>query len=258
MKILVIGDIFGQTGRKVVRNYLLQLKKEQSDIDLVIANVENATHGKGVSYKHYKELKEAGIDIMTSGNHIFANEEARKYIQEVPDLLRPLNSNPYHLGPGTILTKIKGKKIRITNLLGTNFMPLAVENPYFALEKILNLQDWDLHLVDFHAEATAEKNALALYFDGKISVLWGTHTHVQTADERILPGGTGFITDLGMTGPYSGVIGAKPEVIWQRAKYGLPAKMAPQEDNGQFNGVIWEFDDDNNKLISIKRINKVF
>jgi calcineurin-like phosphoesterase len=112
-------------------------------------------------------------------------------------------------------------------------------------------------LIDFHAETTAEKIALALYFDGKISALWGTHTHVQTADERILPKGTGFITDLGMTGPYGGVIGAKPEVIFQRAKYGLPAKMAPAEDNGQFNGVIFEFDD-NNKMTSIKRIKKLF
>ncbi|CAG8702537.1 3856_t:CDS:2, partial [Gigaspora margarita] len=121
----------------------------------------------------------------------------------VPDLLRPLNSNPYHPGYGTIRIKVKG----------TTFMSMAAENPYFILEKVLNLQDWDLHLVDFHAETTAEKVALALYFDGKISALWGTHTHVQTADERILPKGTGFITDLGMTGPYSGVIGAKPAVI---------------------------------------------
>lgn len=257
MKVLAIGDIFGKTGRQVIREYLPQLKKEYQ-IDLVVANVENTTHGKGISRKHYQELKNYGIDIMTSGNHIFANEETKKYISEVPDLLRPLNSNPYHPGPGTILTKIKGQKIRITNLLGTNFMPMATENAYFALEKILNLQDCDLHLVDCHAETTAEKIALALYFDGKISVLWGTHTHVQTADERILPKGTGFITDLGMTGPYGGVIGAKPEVIFQRAKYGLPAKMAPAEDNGQFNGVIFEFDDTNNKLLSIQRINKNF
>ena len=108
---------------------------------------------------------------MTSGNHIFALEETRKYINEVPDLLRPLNFNPYHPGPGTILTKVKGKKIRITNLIGNNFMPSAPENPYWNLEKILNLQDWDIHLVDFHAEATAEKIALALYFDGKINAL---------------------------------------------------------------------------------------
>jgi 2',3'-cyclic-nucleotide 2'-phosphodiesterase len=257
MKVLAIGDIFGKTGRQVIKDYLPKLKNEH-EIDLIIANVENTTHGKGISRKHYQELKNYGIDIMTSGNHIFAIEETRKYINEVPDLLRPLNFNPYHPGPGTILTKIKGKKIRITNLIGNNFMPNAPENPYSALEKVLNLQDWDIHLIDFHAETTAEKIALALYFDGKISALWGTHTHVQTADERILPQGTGFITDLGMTGPYGGVIGAKPEVIFQRGKYGLPAKMAPHEDDGQFNGVIFEFDEDSNKLLSIKRIKKIF
>ncbi|MCE8167863.1 MAG: TIGR00282 family metallophosphoesterase [Candidatus Moeniiplasma glomeromycotorum] len=257
MKILAIGDIFGKTGRQVIKKFLPQLK-EKYQLDLVVANIENATHGKGISRKHYQELKEAGIGLMTSGNHIFALEETKKFIQEVPDLLRPLNSNPYHPGPGTVLLKIKGKKIRITNLLGTNFLPLATQNPYFTLEKLLNSPDWDIHLIDFHAETTAEKIALALYFDGKISALWGTHTHVQTADERILPNGTGFITDLGMTGPYSGVIGAKPEVIFQRAKYGLPAKMAPAEDNGQFNGVIFEFDDINNKVINVKRIKEIF
>ncbi|CAJ0830719.1 17597_t:CDS:2 [Entrophospora sp. SA101] len=135
-----IGDIFGKTGRRVIERNLFRLKKEH-EIDLVIANVENTTHGKGISRKHYQELKNYGIDIMTSGNHIFAIEDTRKYINEVSDLLRPINSNPYHPGPGTILTKVKGKKIRITNLLGTTFMPMAAENPYFALEKILNLQD---------------------------------------------------------------------------------------------------------------------
>ena len=140
MRILAIGDIFGKTGRKVIHEHLSNLKKEQ-EIDLTIANVENTTHGKGISRKHYQELKNCGIDIMTSGNHIFAVEETRKYINDVPDLLRPLNFNPYHPGPGTILTKIKGKKIRITNLIGNNFMPNAPENPYSAFEKVLNLQD---------------------------------------------------------------------------------------------------------------------
>ena len=257
MRILAIGDIFGKTGRKVIGNYLPKLKKDKQ-IDLVIANVENTTHGKGISYKHYLELKTQGIDIMTSGNHIFALQETRKYIKEVPDLLRPLNSNPYHPGPGSILINVKGKKIRITNLLGTNFMPLAAENPYFVLEKLLFLKDCDIHLVDFHAEATAEKIALAWYYDGKISALWGTHTHVQTADERILPQGTAFITDLGMSGPQGGIIGAQPEIIIQRAKYGLSAKMAPYEDKGQFNGVIFDFDDISNKVVNIQRVREIF
>src|SRR3954452_7517782 len=140
MKILAIGDIFGKTGRNVIRNYLPKLKREY-EVDLVIANVENATHGKGISRKHYQELKSYGIDIMTSGNHIFAQPETKKYIKEVPDLLRPLNFNPYHPGPGTILVKVKSKKVRITNLIGNNFMPGSPENPYFVLEKVLNLQD---------------------------------------------------------------------------------------------------------------------
>src|SRR5579862_98462 len=170
MKILAIGDIFGKTGRQVIKKHLPELK-EKYQIDLVVANVENATHGKGISKKHYEELENYGINVMTSGNHIFHLEKTQKEIDKFSRLIRPLNSNPYHPGKGSILTKVKGKKVRVTNLLGTTFMPGAPENPYWALEKIINLQDCDIHLVDFHAETTAEKIALALYFDGKISVL---------------------------------------------------------------------------------------
>jgi metallophosphoesterase (TIGR00282 family) len=160
MKILAVGDIFGATGRKVIQNYLPQLR-EKHQIDLIIANVENTTSGKGISFKHYQELKNSGIDIMTSGNHIFNLPETREYIKKVTDLLRPLNSNPYHPGIGSILINCQDKKIRITNLMGASFMPLAVENPFFTLEKLLTEKDCDIHLVDFHAETTAEKNALA-------------------------------------------------------------------------------------------------
>src|SRR5437870_4129867 len=139
MKILTIGDIFGKTGRQVIRDYLPKLKKK-FHIDLIVANVENTTHGKGISRDHYRELKEIGIDIMTSGNHIFTLKETRQFITEVPDLLRPLNSNPYHPGKGTVLISFKDKKIRITNLIGTTFMPLA-ENPYLALENLLKEKD---------------------------------------------------------------------------------------------------------------------
>ena len=170
MKILAIGDIFGKTGRRIIQRYLPQLKKEYQ-IDLVVANVENATHGKGISKKHYHELKSYGIEVMTSGNHIFALEETQKFINDFPDLLRPINSNPYHPGQGTFLVERKGKKIRITNLIGVTFMSMVAENPYFALKKIIDWQDCDIHLVDFHAETTAEKNALALRYDGQISAL---------------------------------------------------------------------------------------
>src|SRR6185436_18933025 len=175
MKILAIGDIYGKTGRKVIHEYLPQLKKEY-EIDLVIANVENTTHGKGILRRHYDELK-GEINIMTSGNHIFHLEETQKFINQTPDLLRPLNSNPYpnYPGKGVFVKELdlktqKSKKICVINLIGTAFMPAAAENPYFALEKEIEQQkDCDIYLVDFHAEATAEKIALALYFDGKIS-----------------------------------------------------------------------------------------
>ena len=253
MRILAIGDIFGKTGRQIINDLLLQIKVN-FQIDIVIANVENATHGKSISRKHYSILKSNGVDIMTSGNHIFSLQETRKYISECPDLLRPLNSNPFHPGNGTFTLIYKNKKIRITNLIGTDFMPPS-ENPYFSLERVLEIDDSDIHIVDFHAEATAEKIAFAWYFDGKITALYGTHTHVQTSDERILKKGTAFITDIGMTGPRNGIIGATPESIIERAKYGFSSKMEPNEDEGQFNGIILEFDDLNNKVVSIERLN---
>ncbi|CAJ0747112.1 20035_t:CDS:2 [Entrophospora sp. SA101] len=199
MKILAIGDIFGKIGRKIIKCYLAGIKQEYQ-IDLVIANVENATHGKGISFKHYQELKNSA-----------------------------------------------NKKIRVTNLIGIAFMPPA-ENPYFALEKLLENDKSDIHLIDFHAETTAEKAAFAHYFAGKITALWGTHTHVQTADERILPPGTAFITDLGMTGPSEGIIGAEPAGIIQRSKYNFSSPMRPcEKGQGQFNGLVLEIDDNSNK-----------
>lgn len=253
MRILAIGDIFGKTGRQIVNDLLPKIKKDYK-IDLVIANVENATHGKSISRKHYLVLKSNGVDVMTSGNHIFSIEETKKYISECHDLLRPLNSNPFHPGNGTYSLVCNDKKIRVTNLIGNAFMNHS-NNPYFPFEKIIENDDSDIHIVDFHAEATAEKIAFAWYFDGKISALYGTHTHVQTADERILNKGTAFITDIGMTGPRNGIIGATPESIIKRSKYGFSSKMEPSEDLGQFNGIILEFCSQNNKVISIERLN---
>jgi len=258
MKILVIGDIFGKMGRKIIKENLPLLKKNHQ-IDLVIANVENVTHGKGLSLKHYEELKTYGINIMTSGNHIFHLKETLDYIKKTDDLLRPLNSNPYHPGKGSILLTLKNKKIRITNLLGNIFMPFSSENPFFSLEKIIKKKDCDIHLVDFHAETTAEKIAFALYYDGKISALWGTHTHVQTSDERILPKGTAFITDLGMTGSLDGIIGCDSEAIFEKNKYYFSKKFFPKsEGNGQLNGLIINFLDNNNQITYLKRIKLLY
>ncbi|WNE41330.1 MAG: 2',3'-cyclic-nucleotide 2'-phosphodiesterase [Mycoplasmataceae bacterium] len=253
MRILAIGDIFGKTGRKVINEILPRIRKDYN-IDLVIANVENATHGKSISHNHYLILKSDGIDVMTSGNHIFSLNETKNYISNYDNLLRPLNSNPFHPGNGSYLLNCKGKKIRVTNLIGNSFMPHS-DNPYFAFENILSFDDSDIHIVDFHAETTAEKISFAWHYDGKIAAFYGTHTHVQTADERILPKGTAFITDVGMTGPRDGIIGARPDCIIKRTKYGFSSKMEPNEDLGQFNAIILDFNGESNKVKSIERLN---
>ncbi|HXN54496.1 MAG TPA: TIGR00282 family metallophosphoesterase [Mycoplasmatales bacterium] len=254
IKILAIGDVFGEVGKKILVNYLSKIKIKYF-VDFTIANVENSSKsGKSITEKDFHLFKSLGIDVMTSGNHIFSLEETRNYIQKYPELLRPLNSNPYHPGNGTYLTSVKGKTIRVTNLIGNAFMPTS-ENPYFALEKVFNEEESEIHIVDFHAEATAEKRALSWYFDGKLTAFYGTHTHVQTADERILPNGTAFITDIGMTGPKEGIIGAKPEAIIKRGKFGFNSKMEPNYDSGQFNGIVISIEEKGNKVLLIERLN---
>jgi 2',3'-cyclic-nucleotide 2'-phosphodiesterase len=170
MKVLIIGDIFSLIGRKMIEKLLNKLKKE-NNIDLVVANIENTSGGRGITEKHYNQLHNLGIDVMTSGNHIFDKEETINLIKKKKNLLRPLNSNPYHPGLGSVVLTIKNKTIRITNLLGTALMNINAENPYFYLENIIKENQSDIHLVDFHAQATAEKKAFALFFDGQITAL---------------------------------------------------------------------------------------
>ena len=262
MKVLIIGDIYGIVGRDMIKKWVAKIKNEFL-VELVIANGENTTHGKSLSQKHYDELKTAGIDVITTGNHIFGNPAVAKYIINTPDLLRPLNYNPYHPGNGTILVNVntnKGiKKVRVTNFIGRTFMDNA-DNPYYALEKLIeyaeanNEQKSDIHIIDFHAETTAEKLSFAWNFDGKITCLVGTHTHVQTADNRLLPKGTAFISDLGMTGPFYSIIGANPKEVIIRDKTSMPAKFSPAVGDGQFCAVILSICDDTNRVLSIKRI----
>ncbi|AHF60585.1 hypothetical protein P344_00725 [Spiroplasma mirum ATCC 29335] len=254
MKILMIGDIYAKAGRKALEEYLPFIMKKYQ-IQFVVANGENTSHGKSILRKHYEELKALQVDVITSGNHIFKNPEVPKYIEEVDDLLKPLNMNPYTPGSGTVVKKVGNKTIRVTNLIGRSFMDPA-DNPHYALEKIVAEDNSDLHLVDFHAEASAEKLALAWNFDGKITCLVGTHTHVQTTDNRILPNGTAYITDLGMCGSYNSIIGANPEEVILKEKTGLPSRFQPAEDldNLIFSGIILETDNVDNSVIKIDRI----
>ncbi|KAF0850109.1 MAG: TIGR00282 family metallophosphoesterase [Spiroplasma poulsonii] len=254
MNILMIGDIYAKTGRIAVNKYLPLLVKKYN-LHLVIANGENTTHGKSISKHHYNELKSYGINIITSGNHIFRNPEVLNYIEEINDLLKPANMNSFTPGNGTVKIKINNKKIRITNLMGRSFMD-PVDNPYAVFEEILVNDDSDLHFVDFHAEASAEKLAFAWNYDGIITGFFGTHTHVQTADNRLLPRGTGYITDVGMCGSYNSIIGANPTEIIIKEKMGLPLRFEPAENDDQliFSAALLEVDDKTNKAVKIERI----
>lgn len=216
MKWLFIGDIVGSFGRIMVAKHLPKLK-ESLGLDFVVANAENASHGKGLMRKHYEELLASGIDVMTLGNHYNAKGEIRDYLDQTVSLVRPLNLKHPYPGVGTLVLKVQDQTIRVTNILGQAFMNEEVHNPFDALQNVIEKETpTNLHIVDFHAEATGEKYAMGYAFSGKITALFGTHTHVQTNDLRLLDQTTLFISDVGMTGPYNGILGVKKENIIQR------------------------------------------
>jgi hypothetical protein len=257
IRILFLGDIVGRPGREAIRLNLPQLRSE-FNLDFVVSNVENATHGKGLSHSHYLELVQTGIDVMTLGNHYAAQPELKHYISDTLNLLRPANIKSSYPGIGSSVYSVKGRSIRITNLLGQAFMHEEVHNPFDTLETIVqSLAPTDIHLVDFHAETTGEKMALAYAFDGRITGLVGTHTHIQTADERILPSGTAYLTDVGMCGPYDSVLGVKKDIIIQRLW--KQTKLKHEVDLGEkvvLNGLIFELDDQN-KITTLERVYRV-
>lgn len=259
MKILFIGDIFASQGRKAIKNELKNIVKN-NNIDFVIANAENCTHGRSISLKHYKQLIESGIDVITMGNHTWKLKEVVDVL-EMSNVIRPLNIKKsfkyYPNGQGTSVFLIKAKKIRITNLIGLtlNFNDNQT-NPFLCLENVVANDDSDIHIVDFHTEATSEKNALLKSFNGRVSAILGTHTHVQTADNKIF-NNTAFISDVGMTGPSEGIIGAKPDTIIDMF-YGKRENfiLEPSKSKYQFSAIIIEFDDKKNIPISTQRILK--
>jgi metallophosphoesterase (TIGR00282 family) len=225
MRILFFGDVVGEAGREAVRLSLPRLRKEHRP-DFVIANGENATHGKGLSEAHHRFLIEAGVDCLTLGNHWHAVSDIDRYVDKVPDLVRPLNLLNYSSGAGSRLFLEKGLPIRVTNVLGTAFMEETVESPYAAMSRLLSSSAPAIHIVDFHADSTSEKAIFAYYLDGKVSAVIGTHTHVQTNDARILPAGTGFLTDVGMCGASDGIIGVERNSAIRRIVYGEDVHFA--------------------------------
>lgn len=258
MKILCIGDIFAKTGRKALQERLMKVK-EDNDVDLVIANCENATHCKGLIKKHYEILSSAGIDFFTMGNHTWSKDEIYELLKTKFNIIRPYNIVKSHdfnkYGVGTRIVNVKNKKVRITNLLGLSvYFNNLQTNPFFAMDEVLNEHEKaDINIVDMHFETTSEKNAFFYDFKGKITCAFGTHTHVQTADERI-EDGTAYITDVGMTGPHEGVIGASGSSIVKRFRnIKSPIRLEEQEGRWQFCYIIVEIDDNTNKAINIKR-----
>lgn len=256
MKVLFMGDIVGQPGREAIRKTLPKLVKENG-IGLVVANGENAAGGSGLTPPICGELFSYGIDVITSGDHIWKKKEIVPYITNCQNLLRPLNYPEGVPGRGSVVAVTKsGVKIAVMNLIGRVFMD-AVECPFNAAHKEAERlkNETNIIIVDFHAEATSEKIALSYHLEGMVSAIIGTHTHVQTADEKILPKGTAYITDCGMTGPFSGVIGRKKEEILVRFLTHMPSHFDVAEGDVRINGVIIDIDEKQGASRHIERIN---
>ncbi len=257
MKVLFFGDVFGKPGRTVVQRFLPQLMEEFSP-DFCIANGENIAQGRGVTEKTASVLFQAGIDALTSGNHLWDKLPSLEYLRKDVRILKPINYPEKALGARYIvLTAPSGATLAVVTIIGQAFMPPA-DSPITALDAILpeiNAQTRNL-LVDFHAEATAEKRAIGKFFDGRISAIVGTHTHIQTADEEVLPGGTAYITDVGMTGPHDSIIGVKTSIIFEKMTTGMPMRYEVAEGGLQINAVVIEIDENNGTAYAIKRIKR--
>jgi len=257
MNILFIGDIFGKVGRQIILDYLPSLK-EEFKVDLCIANGENLAHGRGVTEKTARPLFEAGIDIFTSGNHLWDKKEAFVYLKQENRILKPINYPKRAIGNYYQIWQDKeDNKVAIFCLVGQAFMGPA-GNLADSVDKLLpTLQkQTNTIIVDIHAEATAEKRTLGFYLQGKVSAVIGTHTHIQTADEEILPEGTAYITDVGMTGPHDSVIGIKKDIILRRFISGMPVQYEIADSGLQINAILVRTDDKTGKAVEIFRIRR--
>ncbi len=254
MNILLVGDVCGRVGRTALLKYLPILKKKYS-VDVAIVNGENSASGKGITPSTLEEIYRAGADIITSGNHIWDKRDVMKVIDSEPYLIRPANYPEPAPGKGYCVFPWHSKNIGVFNLSGRVFMP-PMDCPFQkAISIIKRLKsECDIIILDFHAEATSEKIALGWYLDGKITCMFGTHTHIQTADERILPAGTAYITDLGMVGPENSVIGMDKDIVIEKFLTGRPARFEVAAAPAIFCGALLKLDDGTNKAISIERI----
>ena len=257
LRILALGDIVGENGLKKAKEILPELKQKEN-IDFVIANGENVAGGMGITHKLYKELIEMGVEVVTLGNHTWAKKDIFSFIDEEKRLIRPANYSQGIPGKGYVTIEAKGKKITVINLIGRTEMSILSENPFIKVKEILSQleKNTDIIVVDFHAEASAEKIAMGYYLDGQVSVVFGTHTHVQTADEVILEKGTGYITDIGMTGPLKSIIGMDIAASLKRFETSLPERYKLASGTCGFLGCIFEVNDETCRTNKITRINE--
>jgi 2',3'-cyclic-nucleotide 2'-phosphodiesterase len=255
MRILFIGDVVGRPGRDLIRTGAVAMT-EHHGIDLVIANAENAAGGFGITREIGDQLLDWGVDVLTTGNHVWDKKEALDYIGAEPRLLRPANYPAGAPGNGTYLARTRrGQTVAVVNVMGRVFMPL-VDDPFAVVLKEIDAIKSRARVifVDFHAEATSEKIAFGWHLDGRVTAVVGTHTHVQTADERILPKGTAYLTDVGMTGPHDSVIGVEIDAALGRFLNGLPARFDTASANPRLNAVIIDADEQTGRASAIERL----
>ncbi len=254
MKILVVGDVVGESGLEKLKVELRKIK-ETENIDFIVVNAENVAGGMGITVNNFNELKKLNIDVITMGNHTWAKKDIFTFIDD-DKIIRPSNYSKGVPGKGYNIYECNGKKIGVINLIGRTNMGVLSENPFTVVDSILEKikHKVDIIIVDFHAEATAEKIAMKYHLDGKVNIIFGTHTHVQTADEDITEKGTAYITDIGMTGPKNSIIGMDVKASLKRFLTSLPERYKLAEGSCIFNGCIFELDDDNCRIKSVNRI----
>lgn len=256
MNFLVVGDIVGTPGMDALRANISRLK-EKFSIDFTIVNGENSADGMGITHKILKDMYALGVDVVTLGNHTWGKKDIFNFIDEEERLIRPANYAQGVCGKGSTLVNCKNKKIGVINLIGRVDIGGSFDSPFEVgdreIEKLKN-QGADIIIIDFHAEATAEKKALAYYMQDKVDIIFGTHTHVQTADETIYPSGMGYITDVGMTGPKNSIIGMTPEVALKRFLTQIPERYSCATGEFMLNAVVFEYDEENKRVTKIERI----
>ncbi len=258
MNILIIGDIVGKVGVDAVVKNLSNLKLKYN-IGFTIANAENSADGMGITKQIVNDLYRSGVDVITMGNHTWGKKDIFSFIDEENRLVRPANYAEGLPGKGSTIIEANGKKIGVINLIGRINMGGTFDSPFTVADKEiekLKLFGADIIIVDFHAEATAEKRALAYYLKDKITLLFGTHTHVQTADDVIYDSGMGYITDVGMTGPVNSIIGMDIDVAMKRFLTQIPERYTCAQGKEMINGIVAEIDDNDNKVVNIIRINQ--